>query len=336
MVVSFGLVIVLGLIGALVKVPYVAIGPGPTTNTLGKVGNTDVVSIDGTQVHQPNGQLRMTTVSLTDSVTLFGALGLWLSGSEALAPREEYYQPGQTDQQVEQQNVEQFQQSQSSAEISALRYLHYPMRALAKDVTVGGPSDKIIKPGDQFIDVNGTTINDELDVRSALTHTTPGQTVPVTLRTGNDAPRTVHIKLGKNTQDTSQKQGFLGITTTDKAQVPFTIKINVPDVGGPSAGLMFALTIIDKLTDDDLAGGKTVAGTGEIDEVGDVAPIGGIPFKLIAARDAGATVFLVPADNCAEAKSKVPAGLQLVKVASLDAAVHDLQDLKAGKQVPSC
>ena len=79
-----------------------------------------------------------------------------------------------------------------------------------------------------------------------------------------------------------------------------------------------------------------VAGTGEIDDQGNVSPIGGIPFKLVAARSAGATVFLTPADNCSEALTHVPAGLRLVKVTSLSSAVRELADLKAGRPVPGC
>ena len=99
---------------------------------------------------------------------------------------------------------------------------------------------------------------------------------------------------------------------------------------------MFALAVVDKLTPDGVNGGMSVAGTGEIDDVGNVSPIGGIPFKLMAARAAGATVFLTPADNCSEAKTHVPAGLRLVKVTNLGSAVGELADLKAGRPVPGC
>ena len=101
-------------------------------------------------------------------------------------------------------------------------------------------------------------------------------------------------------------------------------------IGGPSAGLMFTLGIIDKLTDGDLTDGRFIAGTGTIDGDGKVGPIGGVLLKLITARDAGATVFLVPADNCAEAITQVPDGLQLVKVATVTDAMTALQTLKDG------
>ena len=128
----------------------------------------------------------------------------------------------------------------------------------------------------------------------------------------------------------------MGLGVIDRADVPFKTTIHLQDVGGPSAGLMFALAIVDRLTPGELTAGATVAGTGEIDVKGNVSPIGGIPFKMVAAREAGASTFLVPADNCAEAKAKAPDGLRLIKVDTLATAVRALEDEHAGKPVPSC
>jgi PDZ domain-containing protein len=119
-------------------------------------------------------------------------------------------------------------------------------------------------------------------------------------------------------------------------EFPFGVKINLSGIGGPSAGLMFALGIIDKLTPDSLTGGHFIAGTGEIEPTGVVEPIGGIQQKMAAARSAGATVFLTPVANCPNTAGAVPAGLRLVKVGSLAGAVSDLQAIKAGRPVPSC
>jgi len=110
----------------------------------------------------------------------------------------------------------------------------------------------------------------------------------------------------------------------------------VGDIGGPSAGMMFALGIIDKLTPMNLTGGKFVAGTGEIEASGKVDPIGGIQQKMVGARNAGATIFLAPAANCADVKGAIPAGLQVAKVSTLSQAVTDLETLKSGGSVPSC
>jgi PDZ domain-containing protein len=112
----------------------------------------------------------------------------------------------------------------------------------------------------------------------------------------------------------------------------------VGDIGGPSAGMMFALGIIDKLTKLDLTAGRFIAGTGEITPGGQVQPIGGIQQKMIGARNAGATIFLTPATNCADTKGAVPKGMRLVKVSTLNQAVTYLEALKSGQSssVPSC
>jgi len=329
------LVIAFGLAGAFVQVPYVAIGPGPTYNTLGDVDGSPVVEISGHQTYPTAGELRMTTVSLNDQITLFGALGLWASGRYALAPREEYFKPGESDQQVQQENVQQFQDSQSNAEVAALRHLNFPIKVLVQEVVSNSPADHVLAAGDRLLMVNGRQITQEDDVRAALAGTSPGQTVPITFQHGNDPARSASITLTSN-PDPSQKQGFMGLEPIDRADVPFNVKVSLQDVGGPSAGLMFALAIVDELTPGAMVAGEHIAGTGEIDEKGNVSPIGGISFKVVAAREAGATVFLTPAQNCAEAAAADPSGLKLVKVTSLDSALVALDDLKTGKPTPSC
>ena len=128
----------------------------------------------------------------------------------------------------------------------------------------------------------------------------------------------------------------MGVQITQEYKFPFQVTISVGDIGGPSAGMMFALGIIDKLSRLSLTSGRFIAGTGEITASGQVQPIGGIQQKMIGARNAGATIFLTPAANCADAKGAVPAGLRLVKVSTLNQAVTYLEALKAGKSVPSC
>jgi PDZ domain-containing protein len=125
----------------------------------------------------------------------------------------------------------------------------------------------------------------------------------------------------------------------EKNDVKVTLKL--ADVGGPSAGLLFTLGIIDKLDGDgsggDLTGGRTVAGTGTIDADGKVGAVGGVGLKTQAARRDGATVFLVPKAECSDAKSELPKGLRLVPVTTLKGAVDALVSLEKGKgSVPSC
>ena len=128
----------------------------------------------------------------------------------------------------------------------------------------------------------------------------------------------------------------MGVQITEQYKFPFTVKFSVGDIGGPSAGMMFALGIIDKLTPMNLTGGRFIAGTGEITASGQVQAIGGIQQKMVGARNAGATIFLAPSSNCSDVKGAIPAGLQVVKVSTLDQAVTDLEALKAGRPVPSC
>ncbi|WP_253862783.1 YlbL family protein [Prauserella halophila] len=328
------LVVAFVLVGSFVKVPYVALGPGPTYDTLGDVDGDHVVAIDGERSYDAEGQLRMTTVSLNDDVTLFGALGLWISGRYAVAPREEYFRPGQTDEEVRKENVEQFRSSQSNAEVAALRTLGYPVKVVADQVVADSPASRVLEPGDQLVSVNGKRVAGRRDVTAALKNTRPGQQVDLTYRRGEQQSRTVQIELARHPE--GGKQGFVGVQPADRADVPFTVDISLEDVGGPSAGAMFALAIVERLEQEDLIDGRRVAGTGEIDAQGNVGAIGGISFKVVAAEEDGATTFLVPERNCAEAVSAAPEGLRLVRVGTLDDAVSALRNLRDGKPVPTC
>lgn len=336
-VLSFTIAVALGLVGGFVPVPYVSLGPGPTYDTLGDVDGVPIVQVEGEQTHPTTGQLRMTTVSVNDDITLFGALGLWVSGRYALAPREEYFRPGETEEQIEEQNTKLFQDSQSNAEVAALRHLKYPTKVIAQQITSGAPADKVLVPGDEIVSVNGRAVTQAEGVRAALAGTRPGQQVPVTYkRDGQERTATITLASAADFGAEAREEGFMGLGPVDRPVVDFKTTITLEDVGGPSAGLMFSLAIVDRLTEGDMVGGRTVAGTGEITTLGQVGRIGGIPFKMVAAREAGATVFLVPADNCAEAKENAPEGLRLVRVETLDGAVRALEDLKAGRQVPGC
>ncbi|MCX5199611.1 hypothetical protein OOK31_38010 [Streptomyces sp. NBC_00249] len=118
------------------------------------------------------------------------------------------------------------------------------------------------------------------------------------------------------------------------------VDLNLADVGGPSAGLLFSLGIVDKLDGDgsggDLTGGRSIAGTGTITADGTVGAVGGVALKTQAAQRDGASVFLVPEAECSDAKSELPEGLQLIPVTSLTGAVDALRALNQGKPVPSC
>lgn len=321
--------------GMTFKVPYVALSGGPTVNTLGDVEGKPVVSISDAVDPDPKGNLNLTTVSLHDQLTLFQALGMWASTNYELEPRELYYPPEQSVEQVQQQNVEQMSSSEANATAAALNYLHKPMAVGVEDVAKKSPSDGKLKQFDRIISVDGTVTPDSKAVLDVLTKHKPGDVVPVVVQRGNER-LTVDITLGQRPDDKSR--AYLGATLTTMAADPnMNITYNVGEIGGPSAGTMLTLSIIDKMTPGNLSDGKFVAGTGTIKPDGTVGEIGGIPHKIKAAHDAGATVFLVPAGNCAAAKADVPDGIELVKIDTLTGAVKALESLKdPNAKRPSC
>lgn len=328
------LVLAFGLLGAFVPVPFVALGPGPTYNTLGSDGTRPVIQIDGERTYPTKGHLNMTTVSVTDQLSIFSALGLWASGRYALAPRELYFPPNKSEQQVEQENTRAFNDSQTTAETAALAELGYPTTVRVGEIVKGSPADGILEPGDQLLAVNGQPVTDPNQLRRTLSSKAPGDEVKIQYRHGDESERSTSVRLASRSEQ--PRQGFLGVGPVLRSDVDFNIDISLADVGGPSAGTMFALAIIDKLTPGQLNGGEFVAGTGEISDTGQVGPIGGIPFKMAKAREAGATVFLVPAQNCAEAVSQAPEGLRLIRIGTLHEAVQALDALRTGGNPPSC
>jgi PDZ domain-containing protein len=333
LLVSLALAVALGLLGALATVPYVALRPGPTFDTLGVVAGKTVVDIKGTQTYPTTGHLNMTTVSVVDNVTLYTALALWISGRSELLPRDEVFQPGLSDQQVENQNKQMFRDSEANAEAAALHYLGYPIDVVTGQIVSGGASSGKLAVGDRLLALDGHEVHTAQQAVDLLAGSHPGQVIHVRFQRGDTSPQEATITLGTGAQ---AGRGYLGVGLTEKADVPFTVTINLGDIGGPSAGLMFALAIVDKLTPGALTGNTFVAGTGEITAAGQVGPIGGIPLKMVSAREAGATVFLVPAGNCAEAVQQAPAGLRLVRVGTLTDAVHALDQLRVGQAPPHC
>ncbi|MHA6798621.1 YlbL family protein [Bounagaea algeriensis] len=341
LVLSVGLVVVFGLLGAAAPVPYVALGPGPTYDTLGTDGNAPVIGIEGERTYPTEGQLNMTTVSVTDRLSLFSALSMWASGRYALTPREVYFPPGKSEREVERENTAAFNDSRTTAETAALSYLGYPTEVSVGQVVGGSPAAGVLEPGDTIIRADGDPVRNAQSLHQALSDTQPGDRVDIRYQRDGQPERNATVRLaerphGQDQQNGQNGQGFLGVQAQKQADVDFGVDISLADVGGPSAGLMFSLAIIDKLTPGPLTGGEFVAGTGEITPSGEVGPIGGIPFKMTKAREAGATTFLVPAGNCAEASAQAPDGLRLVKVGTLDDAVRALDAVRAGEQPRTC
>lgn len=319
--------------GSVVQVPFVALGPGPTFNTLGEVDGKPVVVIEGTELDPTSGNLNMTTVSVRDGLTVFDAFGFWLSGRYGLVPRDEVYPSDRSRDEVREENAADFAQSEETAELAALHFLGKPVALVVTEVAEDGPSHDLLQVDDQIVAVDAVEVQTVGDVQRAVADLAPGTGTTIAVDRGGrrfDIPVTLGARPGH------PDKGYLGITPTEQPEVPFTVSFNLAEVGGPSAGLMFALAVVDKLSPGELNGGTFVAGTGTIDSDGNVGPIGGIPYKMTAAREAGASTFLVPAKNCDEASRNAPDGLRLVRVDDLTGAVSALETINAGGDAPSC
>ncbi|MHA6620007.1 YlbL family protein [Pseudonocardia sp. DLS-67] len=325
------LALALGVLGGTLPVPLVALGPGPTFDTLGTVDGTTVVQVDGPPVYPTSGHLNMTTVSVTDRLTMFSALALWASPESQVVPREPIYPSSMSLDEIQQQNTAQFTSSESNAEAAALDELQLPATVIVTSLVPDTPAAGILQPGDELLAVAGRPMDSVREVSDVLVPTRPGDTVAVQYRRGSEV-HDVQIPLATRPD---REQGLLGVILGARLR-DGDIRISLGGIGGPSAGLMFSLAVVDKLTPDDLAGNRFVAGTGAIEPTGTVTPINGIPFKMRKAFDEGATVFLVPAANCEEAVATNPGDLQLIRIGTLHDAVTALQALKSGGPVPAC
>lgn len=322
-------------------VPYVIESPGPVFNVLGSAGDGPLVSVSGAPTFDTTGQLDLTTVSQNggpgNRVLLTELVAATLRSTNAVVPRALLYPDGTTAAQVDADNTAQMAQSQDAAAIAALRHLNLPvtLTVTVGPIEPGSPADGQLKSDDRILSVDGTAVSTGEQVRTAVTKHKPGEVVVfVVERAGSKV--TVPLTTEAST-DSGPVRAVVGFTPGVGYTSPVTVTIKLDDVGGPSAGLMFTLGIIDKLTAVQETGGKHIAGTGTMDENGKVGAIGGIRQKMAAARADGATIFLVPASNCDEALLQVPAGLQLVKVTDVNDALSGLAAAVSGQgTAPSC
>jgi Lon-like protease len=327
------LLLVFGVVGTLLPVPYVAQVPGPTFNTLGDIGGKPIITVQGRERNPTSGNLNLTTVGVPQRpLTLVGAVQGWFDSEVSVVPREQVYPPGRSQEETQQENRQAFLTSEQSARTAALAELGYPEEVVVQDLTDNSPSDGRLQAGDAIVSVGGTPTPDPGVLSSALAAIPPGTPVPVGY-TRLGRPGTTTITTGKAATGNGSA---LGVLVMESPYAPFTVDIRVDDVGGPSAGLMLALGILDLVGNTDLTNGAVVAGTGTIARDGTVGPIGGIPLKLISARELGAQLFLVPSDNCAEALANPQPGLPMARVASLQDALTALSDLRAGRTPATC
>lgn len=335
------LVVLMILGGALLPVPYVAQLPGPAQNVLGTVDGQRLISIQGRETYGASGQLDLVTVAYRGSpgyqLHVLTALRGWLDPQIAVLPQRTVFPEGRTAEQVRKMSARRMRASQQNATVAALRELDVPVRVTA--VRVGRvsqqwPAQGKLRRGDVILRVDGKKIAGPGEVSQRVSAHRPGETVAFTVRRGGERTR---VRVGTVAAPRSPNKAMVGVVMDTKYDYPLQVDIRTGRIGGPSAGLMFALGVVDKLSKESLTGGKHIAGTGTIASTGRVGQVDGVAQKMVGARQAGAQAFLVPAQSCDSARQVKPPGMRLVKVRTLHGAVESLRALReGGGGVPGC
>lgn len=346
--IGIALAFVGGVAASVVPLPYAVLQPGPVTNVLGTSKGPDGadvprIVIDKATTYPTSGALDFTTVRVLGGpgyrVNAVDLLVAWLSPTQDVYPVDDVFPPQATQEQVAQENHAEMVSSQQEAAAVALRATGVTVPVVVKvaQVAADAPAAGQLQAGDVLVTVGGAPAGDPAAVRAAIQKVTSGDTVDVVVRRGG-AETTAHPRTGTTTNTDGTTRTYLGIVLATDYDLPFPVTVDAGNVGGPSAGLMFSLGIYDKLTDGALTGGRTIAGTGTIDDSGAVGPIGGIRQKMAGAQEAGATFFLAPSDNCTDVVGGEPVGVQVVKVSTFADALAAVRAIGAGhpESLPHC
>lgn len=324
------------VIVALIPAPYVIEQPGPVYDVLGDVtvngDEVPMIQIPIEETFPTMGSLDMLTVRLVGSPD---SLPNWLEvatayidPSKAVVPVEEIFPPGTTSEQSAEQGRVDMANSQKEAIAAALTYLgnEIPSTLSVVEVQESGPADGLLLPGDIILSVNEQTFPDVTGLRAAIADNGVSKPADVMIvREGEELTLRINPELSTG----SEPVPILGIVVGSDYEFPFTVTIQLESVGGPSAGMMFALGIIDKLTPGSLNDGEAVAGTGTISSTGEVGAIGGIRQKMWGASRAGADWFFAPETNCDEVTGHIPPGLTVFSIRTLDDALAALAAIRS-------
>ncbi len=312
---------------------YVALYPGPAEDAL------RIVQVPAERTYASSGEMLLTTVAVDADLDPMEWLRTAFSARVRQVPRDVLYPPGSGEEEVRRQNIAQMDESQVVAAAAALRELGHevdlaPRGAEVVEVDPELRAGRTLTRGDIIVEVADQPIADAGTAVAAVDGYEPGDEIHLTIRRDGE-----HLRVPVTLAADPDAPGgvVVGALLRDHVVLPVDVRIDAGQVGGPSAGLMFALAIVDALGPDDLTGGRVIAGTGTLDVDGSVGSIGGISQKVLGAveREDGraASVFLVPADNLDEARgAPVDQGLLLVPVATLADALDALRELRAGQQ----
>jgi PDZ domain-containing protein len=316
------LVIGLALAAFLVSIPmYYVYLPGPARDV------ETLVEVTGAKSYSSEGSLFLTTVTIDTQVTFYDLIRAGLDSQKAVVDASSVNQGGSLDELREQQNRE-MSESKRAARVVALGALGLGTPtgdgAEVVETLEGAPADGVLKPGDRIVALQGREIMTTCDVSRVMRTVEPGEVVTVTVQRGDRRLTFDEMEAVRNEQDGSALIGVRMRDANFKFEPEVNARFETGSIGGPSAGLMFALGLYDRLTPEDLTGGRRIAGTGTIRCDGAVGPIGGIEEKIAGAEREGAEVFLAPAAD-ARAAEKVAEGLLVVPVETFEDALDYLE-----------
>lgn len=322
--VALPLVVALIVIAWVVPLPFTIYSPGPTVNVLGEFDGKDIVQVKGHESYRDKGQLRMTTVSETTREARLGLwtlLGAWMSDTEAVYPREVAYPDQGTVKDDREAGQVQMASAQDAAIAAALTKLGEDVDEVSvAEVSKDAPAAGKLKADDVVTKVGDKAVDTPEEVVAAVQKVKPGTTIELTVER-KDKTLTETIKTGEK-----DGKAFIGVSLGATYDFPYDVKITLdPAIGGPSAGLMMALSVYDTLTEGSLTDDKKIAGTGTIDGSGNVGPIGGIQQKIPGAASDGAKLFLVPAGNCQDVEGAENGDMRLTRVETLDDAIKAIE-----------
>ena len=340
-VVAGSFILVVALIAAVFLVPVNAVieAPGPTWNVLdnGSSSDQDVLKVSGTETYPTEGALRMTTVSVSGCpgypVTTADLIAAWFSADKRIVDRNEVCPQDQSAEQVEETGKAQMTASQDSAVIAALvetgkaGAMHLTVTEVTEqqtstEIQAGDVLETITPQGGQT-----TTLASFSQLRELMTTIPEGTRVTLGVRRGDQKASAALTTIAPQEGTTGS---LLGLSLKISVDSPVEATFGLSDVGGPSAGMMFALGVVDEITPGSLTGGKDISGTGTIDMTGQVGPIGGIQQKMAGARESGSTFFLAPASNCNEVTGHEPKGMQVFAVNTLHEAIAATEAIASG------
>lgn len=314
-----------------VNVPYFGVSPGPTRDVAG------LIDIEGADTFPSEGRIFLTTVNL-GPLRLGQVIRAWFDDSVEVIDRDLIIPPGQSPQQVDDENTRQMQESQAFAAAAALRLLGYDVKvtgsgARVLSVAIDVPAADVLRAGDVIVRADGTRVTRSEELVAVISRRKVGDEIPLRVkREGDEVELTVRT-VERPDSDGEPVVGIVIETAISDIELPLEIMIDSGRIGGPSAGLMFALGIIDTLREDDITHGRTVAGTGVISPEGIVGAVGGVEQKVVAAQRAEADLFLVPIDEVEQA-CEVADRITVIGIRTLEQALGALAAPESAE--PTC